>query len=72
MTRSRVQPAVLIFAWALCAAGPAAADAVLRLPQPRLQGDGSLDEVIAARRSAREFSASAVSLEQVGQLSWAA
>jgi SagB-type dehydrogenase family enzyme len=72
MTRSRIQPGVLIFAWALCAAGPAAANAVVRLPEPRLEGDGSLEEVIAARRSAREFSASPVSLEQVGQLLWAA
>lgn len=68
----RLKRAVLALPCVLCAVSQAAADGTVSLPAPRLQGDRSLEEVIAGRRSAREFSASPVSLEQVGQLLWSA
>ncbi len=42
------------------------------LPSPRLQGDMSLEEAIKARRSIRDYTGSPLTLEQVGQLLWAA
>ena len=45
---------------------------MLRLPPPRLTGTVTVEEAIAARRSVREFVKAPLSLEQVGQLLWAA
>ncbi len=42
------------------------------LPQPRLKGDLSLEEALARRRSVRQYSEAALSLEVLGQLLWAA
>jgi SagB-type dehydrogenase family enzyme len=42
------------------------------LPAPRQQGDVSLEEAIASRRSVREFTAEPLSLEEISQLLWAA
>ncbi|MBC7227346.1 MAG: SagB/ThcOx family dehydrogenase [Thermoflexales bacterium] len=44
----------------------------LQLPPPRLDGARSLEAVIAARRSVRSFTAQALTLEEIGQLLWAA
>jgi SagB-type dehydrogenase family enzyme len=42
------------------------------LPQPTLKGKVSLEEAIFKRRSQREFQRKELSLEQIGQLLWAA
>ncbi len=44
----------------------------IRLPKPSLKGKLTLEEVIAGRRSVREFSDHPLSLEDMGQLLWAA
>ena len=46
--------------------------ATLDLPPPRLDGDMSLEAAIAGRRSVRAFTETPLTLEQVGQLLWAA
>ena len=42
------------------------------LPAPSLQGSLSLEEVLAWRRSVRQFTEEALTLEEVGQILWAA
>jgi SagB-type dehydrogenase family enzyme len=42
------------------------------LPPPRLKGDPSLEEVLAARRSVRRFAPTPLTAEQIGQLCWSA
>ena len=42
------------------------------LPAPRLDGPMSLEAAIAARRSVRAYQPDALSLEEIGQLLWAA
>jgi len=44
----------------------------IMLPSPRLEGSMSLEAAIAARRSVRSFEPDDLSLEQIGQLLWAA
>ncbi|MFN3762948.1 MAG: SagB/ThcOx family dehydrogenase [Anaerolineae bacterium] len=44
----------------------------LQLPTPRLDGARSLEAVIAARRSVRSFTSQELTLEEIGQLLWAA
>ncbi len=44
----------------------------IRLPAPRTDGPTSLEATIARRRSVRRFAPDALSLEQIGQLLWAA
>ncbi len=44
----------------------------IRLPKPDFKGKLTLEETIARRRSVREFSHRPLSLEEVGQLLWAA
>jgi SagB-type dehydrogenase family enzyme len=44
----------------------------IRLPKPSLKGKLTLEEAIARRRSVREFSDHPLSLEEIGQLLWAA
>lgn len=45
---------------------------ILRLPPPRLDGKLSLEQAIARRRSLRHYSRRELTLEQIGQLLWAA
>ena len=45
---------------------------VIQLPPPTTDGAISLEEALASRRSVREFSSEALSLETKGQLLWAA
>ena len=45
---------------------------ILDLPAPRTLGSASLEETLAARRSAREFSDEPLTLEQISQLLWSA
>lgn len=42
------------------------------LPAPRLQGDVSLEQALARRRSVREFTGQDLTLEQISQLLWSA
>lgn len=44
----------------------------IHLPKPRFQGQLSLEQVIARRRSVRDFTTEPLSIEQLGQLCWAA
>ena len=45
---------------------------MIELPDPSKGGKVSLEQAIAKRRSVRRFSGEALSLEQLGQLAWAA
>lgn len=52
---------------------PAATDGVrIPLPEPMLEGEVSLEETLAARRSIRDYTGDALHLEEVSQLLWAA
>ncbi len=44
----------------------------ITLPPPRLKGEVSLEEAIAARRSVRSYTDKELSLEEISQLLWAA
>lgn len=44
----------------------------IRLPEPRYDGDISLEQSLLARRSVREYSGEPLTLEEVSQLLWAA
>ena len=44
----------------------------IELPEVSLTGDGSLEQLLSERRSIREYAEGAVSLNDVGQLLWAA
>lgn len=44
----------------------------MALPKPRLQGDISLEEALAQRRSVRSFTEEELTLEEISQLLWAA
>lgn len=45
---------------------------IISLPKPNRDGSMSLEQAIAARRSRRDFSSKPLTLEQIGQLVWAA
>lgn len=45
---------------------------IITLPKPNQSGSMSLEEAIAIRRSRRDFLPKPLSLEQIGQLAWAA
>ena len=45
---------------------------IVTLPKPNLDGSMSLERAVAARRSRRSFLSKALTLEQIGQLAWAA
>ncbi len=45
---------------------------IVNLPKPNLDGSMSLERAVAARRSRRSFLSKALTLEQIGQLTWAA
>jgi len=47
-------------------------DKIIELPQPNMDGSISLEKVIAGRRSRRNFLRETLTLEQIGQLVWAA
>jgi len=44
----------------------------INLPRPNQDGSMSLEKAIAVRRSRRNFSPKSLTLEQIGQLAWAA
>jgi SagB-type dehydrogenase family enzyme len=45
---------------------------IVTLPEPNLDGSMSLEQSIASRRSCRDFRSQPLTLEQIGQLAWAA
>jgi SagB-type dehydrogenase family enzyme len=45
---------------------------IVTLPKPNLDGSMSLEQSIASRRSWRDFRSQPLTLEQIGQLAWAA
>jgi len=45
---------------------------IINLPQPNKGGSMSLEKAITARRSRRDFLSKSLTLEQIGQLAWAA
>jgi hypothetical protein len=45
---------------------------IIVLPTPRLKGTLTLEEALAKRRSVRGFTEEQLSLEEIGQLLWAA
>jgi SagB-type dehydrogenase family enzyme len=45
---------------------------IINLPKPSQDGSVSLEKSVAARRSCRDFSPQSLTLEQIGQLTWAA
>ncbi len=47
-------------------------EGLIRLPQPELTGEVSVEEAIARRRSIRSYSDSPLRLEEISQLLWAA
>jgi SagB-type dehydrogenase family enzyme len=47
-------------------------DTIITLPDPNLDGSISLEKAIVNRRSWRDFRSQPLSLEQIGQLAWAA
>jgi SagB-type dehydrogenase family enzyme len=53
------------------ASEPLARDAI-ELPPPRQAGEPSFEEVLAARRSVREFTSVPLTMEELSQLLWAA
>jgi len=53
-------------------AQPAQAGETIALPEPRLQGEMSVEEAIKGRRSERDFKDQPLNIEQVSQLLWAA
>ncbi|MGC9360786.1 MAG: SagB/ThcOx family dehydrogenase [Anaerolineae bacterium] len=53
-------------------AAPTSEPAIIPLPAPRLEGDLSLEAALAQRRSVRSFTDAPLTLEEIGQLLWAA
>jgi len=47
-------------------------DTIITLPKPNFDGPISLEKAITARRSWRDFQSQPLTLEQIGQLAWAA
>lgn len=45
---------------------------IIELPEPNKKGSMSLEQTIVSRRSYRDFSSNALSMEQISQLTWAA
>jgi SagB-type dehydrogenase family enzyme len=52
--------------------GSHAGAALVQLPEPRLDGETSLEEALAGRRSVRAYTDTALTLEEISQLLWAA
>jgi SagB-type dehydrogenase family enzyme len=66
---------IMIAGWFVMSSQPSGAEeanSVIKLPAPRLQGEHSLEDVLAKRRSIRDYSNAPLSLAEVSQLLWAA
>jgi SagB-type dehydrogenase family enzyme len=55
----------------LCSVYVFAADEIIKLPEPKLNGSFSLEQIIAARRSVREFTDEQLKITQLSQLCFA-
>lgn len=64
--------AIFMTAAIFAPAGPDAEESGIPLPEPETDGELSLEEALAARRSVRSFEDTAPSLETLAQLCWAA
>ena len=64
--------ALTVFAALLMPGGPKADPKVVALPSPRKEGRVSVESALSARRSVRSYAKQALSIEEVGQLLWAA
>ncbi|MFQ6047774.1 MAG: SagB/ThcOx family dehydrogenase, partial [Phycisphaerae bacterium] len=72
-TLLRLTVAVALAQAAVCSqTNTSATIATISLPEPRLTGPMSLERAISKRRSVREFSAQPLTVQQIGQLCWAA
>ncbi|MGB9705495.1 MAG: nitroreductase family protein, partial [Pyrobaculum sp.] len=52
--------------------GTARGEKIIALPYPKLRGSISVEEALANRRSVREFREEPLTLEELGQILWAA
>jgi SagB-type dehydrogenase family enzyme len=72
----RTIAAVLLLVGSACGAGPEGGDKVeaeaVKLPEPVLDGEVSVEKAIQQRRSVRDFTAEPLSLAEVSQVLWAA
>jgi SagB-type dehydrogenase family enzyme len=68
-----LRPIILPLAFfSLGSGGIMAENSVIRLPEPRLEDGAELPQLLAKRRSVREFSTTPLNRETVGQLLWSA
>jgi SagB-type dehydrogenase family enzyme len=72
MTIRYVVPLVLAAAAAMMCLAAGTSRPASTLPPPVTKGTKSLEEVLAARRSVRQFQPTPLTIEQIGQLCWAA
>jgi SagB-type dehydrogenase family enzyme len=69
---------IVLAVWLLATSCPAAAQPVspavneIALPAPHTTGRISVEQALATRRSIRQFASKDLTLEQIGQLAWAA
>ncbi len=71
--RSIVAVAVCVVLFSVCdTSGGAVTMSPVELPDPRTESDVSVEEAIASRRSRRSFAARPLTLQQLGQILWAA
>ena len=70
--RGRLAVYLVLAAISACTVGSTMAADLIELPAPSVQGNRSLEATIAERRSVREFGRRALTLEELGQLLWAA
>lgn len=50
---------------------PSPVETIIKLPEPKLEGEVSLEQALFKRRSVREYSGIALTLKEVAQLLWA-
>ena len=71
-TRARGSRTLLAMAVLLLATAEVSMGEAIQLPAPRLNGETSLEETIAERRSKRAFTSRDLTRDELGQLLWAA
>ena len=64
--------ALVVFMVTASSCGAGEDDRTVRLPEPRLDGQVSVEEALARRRSVRSFKGRELSLEEISQLCWSA
>jgi SagB-type dehydrogenase family enzyme len=63
---------LLVFVVLLASAGRLAGAADVKLPEPQYDSDTSVEEALATRRSVRSYQDVALTLDEIGQILWAA